>query len=138
MKIPRRPTDVLFIMLALFFGLYFLYQKGYILAGFESLSPQEAYTMMREDDANTTLLDVRTPGEYREEGHIAGAKLLPLRQLNKNIGTLSSFKGEKVIIYCRSGNRSVAASRILAEHGYHVYNLRGGINAWKRAQLPVE
>lgn len=138
MKIPKRVSDYLLLALTLLFGLYFLYQKGYILAGFESLSPRDAYTMMRGDAAATTLLDVRTPAEYSKEGHIPGAKLLPLQQLEGKIGTLSPLKGKKVIVYCRSGNRSVTASRILAEHGYRVYNLRGGINAWKKEQLPVE
>jgi rhodanese-related sulfurtransferase len=138
MKIPKKSADVFLLALTLVVGLYFLYQKGYVFAGFDSLSPQEAYTMMRQHGSETLLLDVRTPSEYAAEGHIRGAKLLPLQQLEAQIGTLTPYKAKKVIVYCRSGNRSVSASRVLASHGFHVYNLRGGIMAWKRERLPLQ
>jgi rhodanese-related sulfurtransferase len=138
MKIPKKSADLLLLALTLVLGFYFLYQKGYIFAGFDSLSPQEAYAMMREDGSETLLLDVRTQSEYATEGHIAGAKLIELRQLEAQIGTLSPYKRKKIIVYCRSGNRSVSASRLLADHGYRVYNLSGGIKAWKKERLPLQ
>jgi rhodanese-related sulfurtransferase len=52
---------------------------------------------------------------------------------------MSTFEGEEVIIYCRSGSRSVTASNILIDNGFNgvVYNMLGGINAWKAADLPT-
>ncbi|NPA81990.1 MAG: rhodanese-like domain-containing protein [Epsilonproteobacteria bacterium] len=44
----------------------------------------------------------------------------------------------KIIVYCRSGHRSVKASRILEENGFHPININGGIKEWKRNNLPVE
>lgn len=86
---------------------------------------------------SVVLLDVRTPQEYAE-GHIDGA-------LNINIQS-DSFrqraekelsKDSTILIYCRSGRRSMEAAGILSELGYKVVNLKGGIIEWKGDGLPV-
>ena len=62
------------------------------------------------------LLDVRTPAEY-DEGHIAGAELFPLQQIEA--GTLPDVeKDQTIYVYCRSGNRSAEATRLLTQAGY--------------------
>ena len=134
----KKTTDYLLIAAVVIFGLFFLYQKGYIFAPYERVSPQEAYAMIRKNDGNTTLLDVRTQEEYNEDGHLSGAELIPLDMLASRLDLFSPYKETAIIVYCRSGNRSVVASRILTSNGYHVYNLDGGINAWKQEHLPVE
>ncbi|KAF5418725.1 MAG: Thiosulfate sulfurtransferase GlpE [Candidatus Methanogaster sp.] len=74
------------------------------------------------------LLDVRQPREY-EAGHIPGAKLIPLGELEYRYGELDRDK--RIIPYCRSGHRSMAASTILCGLGFsNVYNLNGGIRKW--------
>jgi len=119
-------------------GLYFLYLKGYLFANFESVSPKEAYEMIQKD-REVAILDVRTPGEYAQ-GHIKGARLVPVQRLERALaeGELNTFRGKKVVVYCRSGMRSAAASRALADHGFRPYNVQGGINAWRGDGLPVE
>jgi rhodanese-related sulfurtransferase len=115
--------------------LYFAYAKGWIFAPFESITPQQAHELL-QNDPNVTLLDVRTPEEFAEE-HIAEATLIPLQILEENIPKLSNAKETKIIVYCRSGTRSVAASRILTENGFDVLNVKGGINGWKDAGYEV-
>ena len=87
--------------------------------------------MAKHPEGSYTLLDVRQPGEYEIE-HIPGAKLIPLTRLKDTYDQLELDK--PVIAYCAIGGRSQAASQLLAGLGFkEVYNLRGGIRAWKEA-----
>ncbi len=81
------------------------------------------------------LLDVRQPEEYRE-GHILGAKLIPLSELNRRMKELP--KDREIICVCRSGNRSKAAARKLLSAGYQAVNMKGGMISWQRGGLPVK
>ena len=128
-------SDKLFWVALVVMGIYFLYQKGIIGANFESVEPKVAYEMIQTDD-NLTLLDVRTVEEFRKDGKIAGAKLIPLGALPKNLDMLD--KSKKVLVYCRSGNRSTSAARILEGNGYTVINMSGGMIKWRAEKLPVE
>ena len=129
--------DYLIWIAAAVLGIYLLYSKGYIAADFVSVDVQSAYTMMTSEEQNITLVDVRTPEEYQKDGYIAGALLLPLGTLEKEIAQLDAHKDKKLLIYCRSGSRSVSASRILEARGFTVYNVKGGLNAWKKDKLPL-
>jgi len=90
-------------------------------------------------DKGVKVVDIRRPEEWRETGVIPGSKLLTAfdsrGQFNAEFP--SEFEAlvgrdEEVIIICRSGNRSAALSRTLAERaGYtRVYNASGGIVSW--------
>jgi rhodanese-related sulfurtransferase len=81
------------------------------------------------------LLDVRQPEEFRE-GHIAGAKLIPLGELRARMKELP--KEREIVCVCASGSRSSSATRQLAAAGFSVINLAGGMSLWKRAKLPVK
>ncbi len=118
-------------------GLYFLYSKGIIFANFENVTPREAYAMVRSD-RNLTILDVRTRGEYLQDGHLADALLIPVQDLKERLSELEPYRSKRILVYCRSGHRSVEASRILANAGFHPLNLEGGIGNWKRHGFPVE
>ncbi len=103
---------------------------------YEDVSAEEFSKLLKEKDI--FLLDVRTPQEYQKDGHIKGANLIPI-QLFKYIylGGIG-IKDKKVLVYCRSGNRSVTASKMLDSWGVKkVYNLKGGIKEWKSKNLPV-
>ncbi len=110
----------------LFFGVFILYQKGYILANFKSIDSHQAKSFLSE--GNATLLDVRTPKEY-QDAHIQGAKHIPMSTLHKRLNELD--KTTRILVYCQSGNRSVSASRTLSDHGFVAYNIKGGINDWE-------
>ena len=81
------------------------------------------------------VLDVRQPNEFRT-GHISGAKLVPLNDLYKQMSSLP--KGREIACICDSGSRSRSAAKTLAKAGFTVFNVTGGMTAWKRAKLPVQ
>ena len=95
---------------------------------YTNIKPEDAKKRL-ESTKGTILLDVRTPEEYAEE-HIPGSILIPLDELSEKAAGMMTDKDAEIIIYCRSGNRSVTAANALIEMGYtHVYNL-GGIKDW--------
>ncbi len=78
------------------------------------------------------LVDVRSPEEFNQ-GHIAGAVLMPLDGLSNTYTSLP--KKGNLVVYCRSGHRSAKAVQFLAEHGYsNAVSLKGGYLAWTAAQ----
>ena len=104
---------------------------------FKSVDVDEFEKVMA--DTSYVLLDVRTATEYAE-GHIPGT-LFNIDVLqddfeSKALKMLS--KEKKVALYCRSGNRSKNAARILAKKGYQVVELSTGFNGWKAAGKPSE
>ena len=103
-------------------------------AGIPQLEPSQVQTMLNQP-ARPYLLDVRTPGEYKQ-GHVKGAELIPLNELPSNMNQLP--KGREIICICESGSRSSAAARHLKAQGYKVSNMRGGMGHWVRTGLPVK
>ncbi len=82
------------------------------------------------------VVDVRQPDEFRN-GHIASAKLIPLNELRKRMDEIP--KGREIVCVCASGNRSAAAAaKVLIKEGYTVFDMQGGMTAWKHAKLPVQ
>jgi len=80
------------------------------------------------------LLDVRTQAEY-DAGHIDGSMLIPHTELADRLDEVEGY--DKVLVYCASGNRSVAASQILIDAGFkEVYNLKGGYAGWQAYKQP--
>ncbi|HEY2525594.1 MAG TPA: MBL fold metallo-hydrolase [Candidatus Binataceae bacterium] len=87
------------------------------------------------------LLDVREREEYLGElGHIAGARLIPLRELPERAEKeLAPFKDKEIVVICRAGMRSVTAAAILTGLGFEkVCSMKGGMLDWDDAHLPVE
>ena len=74
-------------------------------------------------DGSVTLLDTRTPGEYRR-GHVEGFKNIPVDELRNRLNEIE--KEKPVYVICQSGLRSYIASRILEGNGYTAYNFAGG------------
>lgn len=103
----------------------FSYSKGWILADFEFINAKQAIVRLA-DDSNITLLDVRTVKEY-EEKHLKNAINIPVQQLDHSLSRLEKVKSKPIIVYCRSGSRSIKASRILEKNGFTPLNVEGGI-----------
>ena len=80
------------------------------------------------------LLDVRQPQEFRQ-GHIAGAKLIPLGELDRRIKEVP--RDREVVCICASGHRSVPAVQILKAAGYSASSMKNGMMAWQMARLPI-
>ncbi|HHP7236047.1 MAG TPA: rhodanese-like domain-containing protein [Desulfobacterales bacterium] len=95
-----------------------------------SIDSQEARSLIASKTPETlTLLDVRQPGEY-EDGHLPGARLIPLPELNQRLSDLDPR--QPTLIYCAVGGRSRVAAQILSAKGFEtVYNLAGGFKAWQ-------
>ncbi len=88
--------------------------------------------------AGIQLVDVREPVEFRQ-GHIAGARNVPIHDLPKQLAQLNLDAARPVVAICLSGHRSVPAYRLLKRFGLpHVYSLSGGMMAWWRDNLPME
>jgi len=92
------------------------------------ISVEKAHELIEGNPEEIILLDVRTEGEYNVE-YIPRAINIPLSDLESRIDELDSSKA--IIVYCQSGGRSRRASETLAQRGFIVYNMEGGINAWK-------
>lgn len=100
-------------------------------AEIKPMSPEDLneYRKKRQEK-EYVLVDVRQPEEYRD-GHIPGAFLLPLPELQQDPARLP--EGGELIFYCRSGARSMAAATLASDTikaGRPVHNLTGGITAW--------
>lgn len=82
------------------------------------------------------LIDIREADEYARE-HIPGARHHPLSRLDKK--TLERPSNGVVVFHCRSGARtqSNAARLASAAQNCEAYALEGGLNAWKKAGLPI-
>ena len=89
------------------------------------------------EEPDVVLLDVRTPEEFKE-GHIEGAVNIDQGQGDFIAKAKDLLPANKTIaIYCRSGRRSANAADKLASEGFKCVNLKGGIIAWKEANMPV-
>lgn len=96
-------------------------------AVYRKITPEEAKEMMAEE--GIMILDVREQSEFNE-GYIEGATLLPVGIINAGDLSVLPDKDQKILVYCRSGNRSGTAAKKLVAEGYtQVYDF-GGILDW--------
>jgi len=126
MTIKRFGFIAIFALVSLF-----IMGSGNVMAleNFHSVDANSLSKELKNDD-KIFLLDVREKSEYKID-HIKGAVLIPLGSLPDHINEIP--KDEKVVVYCRSGNRSSMAVRYLIDHGFtNIINLTGGMMAWSR------
>lgn len=103
---------------------------------FDVVSPAE-FQKRLSGDTSAYLLDVRRPEEF-EAGHLRGAHLLnwlDSEEFRREAEKLD--KSKTIYVYCRSGRRSNEAAVYLADRGFHVVDMDGGILAWEENKLPV-
>ena len=103
-----------------------------------NITSVSAHEFDKEIKANSVqLLDVRTPQEYAE-GHIDGASNINIQSDDfQQRAEKELSKDSTILVYCRSGRRSMEAAEMLTKLGYKVVNLKGGIIEWKGDGLPV-
>lgn len=84
-----------------------------------------------DNGENIHLVDVREPNEHNEAN--IGGTLLPLGKVQSmQVEDIENLKDEEVVVYCRSGRRSMMACAVLDQMGFKdTYNLEGGILAWQ-------
>ena len=92
----------------------------------------DAFAAVHAEGAD--VIDVREPGEY-VEGHVPGARLIPMGQLSSRLDELD--RSGTVYVVCASGNRSGAMTDFLRQAGYDAINVAGGTGGWVRSGRPV-
>lgn len=99
----------------------------------KTISQQRFQRMAKKK--NAVVLDVRTPGEFKE-GHIPGSVQLDVQnpeEFNKGIATLD--KKKTYLLYCRSGKRSLQAKLQMKAAGFKkLFDLEGGFSQWQGAK----
>ena len=81
------------------------------------------------------LVDVRTDEEYTA-GHIDGARQIPLERLQEGAAELD--RSRRLVLYCRSGDRSGMAAEAFRASGWDAVSMAGGLMAWAEAGRPLE
>lgn len=96
------------------------------------LTPQEFCDKIKSEDVQ--IVDVRTPKEYKN-GHIKNSTLINFfdDDFKEQLSKLS--KDKEILVYCRSGNRSGKAFKILEDLGYkNISDLKGGMLLWEKSK----
>lgn len=84
-------------------------------------------------DTNLVILDVRTPQELVGGlGQIKGVINIPVQVLSQRINELDKYKDKNIAVICRSGNRSVMATKIMQAKGFKAKNVLGGMQAYNK------
>ena len=102
--------------------------SGNSSSSYQQVDAETAKKLMDTED-DYVILDARTQTEY-DEGHIPGAILLPHDTVATAAEDAPPDKGQLILVYCRSGNRSKQASQTLVDLGYTNVVEFGGINSW--------
>lgn len=101
---------------------------------FAAIAPHDAIRLMNQ---GALVLDVRE-GEPYAAGHIGEARHVPLKELAGSAESLKKFREKPVVTYCETGMNGGSAARELRKLGFSkVFNLRGGLSAWRHENLPV-
>ena len=101
-----------------------------------ALTPNGAVQLINREKA--VVIDVCGADEYAA-GHVAGAKNVPLDELEARLSSVVKNKALPVVLVCASGMRSRRAVSVAKKLGYEqAQSLAGGLKAWKEANLPVE
>jgi len=102
-----------------------------------NISQQDLLTQI-QDGSPPLVLDVRTPGEYRE-GHVPGAVNISVFDFRSRFEQMDPPKDKPIVVICEHGPRSSFAGFMLKSAGYtNVLELDGAMHAWKKSKLPLE
>lgn len=103
--------------------------------GGKRLSAAEAVRLI--NDREPLIVDLRAPGDFKRS-HLLNAVNIPLARLEERIGELGKDKSRPVLVYDSLGTGATEAVARLRKHGFtEAYPLRGGLNGWLGASLPV-
>ena len=100
----------------------------------KEVAPSEATRLLNHE--NAIMVDMRSDKEYRD-GHVVNAIHAP-PDSGEAVSRLDKYRDRPLILYCRSGQQSARLSGQLSKQGFDtVYHLKGGIQAWQQADLPL-
>jgi hydroxyacylglutathione hydrolase len=107
-----------------------------ISATMNSFPMMEVEELAKQSSPSIYIVDVRTLEEWRV-GHLSHAHHIELNILENSLHQLP--KDQSIALLCRSGHRASLAASLLRKHGFlSVINIRGGMQAWNQAGLPLE
>lgn len=117
----------------------FVFTQSSYSQNIPEISPVQV-KQLQDEKENIIIIDVRTSGEFTGElGHIRGAFLQPLQEIEEWHTEFSEKKENRLIMVCRSGNRSRVATKYFQERGYeNIQNMSGGMRAWNELSFPIE
>jgi phage shock protein E len=102
------------------------------------ISQADLLERLEARDPDLVVLDVRTPAEFAA-GHVPGARNVSHDQLAARLGELSSLREKRVVLYCRSGRRTLLAVDTLRKAGFtKLLHLQGDYQAWEAGKRPIE
>jgi rhodanese-related sulfurtransferase len=103
--------------------------------GGKTVSPQQLVTLVNGQQA--VVIDLRDPAEFRK-GHIVEAINIPYAKVDERWPELEALRERPLVLVCKMGQFSSAiGKRLLAKGFTQVHRLRGGLNEWQGAQLPL-
>lgn len=134
---PRRkhPASAIIALAFLAVGTFVLFLERD--PGVKKLSAEQTSDILAHD-TSVVVIDVRTPEEWKgESGHLPNALLIPVADLPNRLHEIEQYRSRPLVIYCRSGNRSGRAAKLLMDRGFDAANMTGGIRSWNAAGYPV-
>jgi len=110
-----------------------------LLTGFKqggsSVEASEATRLMNRE--NAIMLDIRNTAEF-SDGHIINATNIPFSEFDNRTADLEKLRDKPIIICCKTGTSASLAVTALNKLGFEkIYRLKGGIEGWKHASLPL-
>jgi rhodanese-related sulfurtransferase len=102
--------------------------------GKSDVGPNDAIRLINQ---GAIVIDLRGAEQFKK-GHIGEARNVPMAELDGQLDKLGKKKANGILTYCADGKNGARAARKLAARGVErVFNLKGGITAWQRENLPV-
>jgi len=138
-RLMKKIVVLTLVVIALGAGVYFIQPSPCGASCDKKAATVQAQEFFQQTtQKGSTLIDVRTPEEYAS-GHIEGSTNSDYNNQEAFIPFLNSLdKNGAYLVYCRSGNRSAKAMKLMEEKGFiNITNLSGGIIAWQAAALPL-
>jgi rhodanese-related sulfurtransferase len=107
-------------------------------AGAEYLSQADLLERLERKDPDLVVLDVRTPAEFAA-GHVPGARNISHDLLASRLAELAPLRDKQVVLYCRSGRRTLLAADVLHAAGFkRLAHLEGDYLSWEAEHRPIE
>ena len=99
------------------------------------MSPMQATRFMNNE--NAVVIDVSEATDF-EKGHIKTAINVPIKEFETRLSELKKYSDKAVLTYCRSGQQSIRACKLLKKSNFsNVHNISGGLRNWTEANLPT-
>lgn len=122
------------LLVSILLGLIFFYVFTEKQKGGKSISSHELTRMV--NDGQAVVLDVRETKDFNV-GHIIDAINIPFATMEKRIVELDKYEGKTIVIVDKMGQHAGAVGKQLAQRGFTVSRLNGGMMDWQGQNLPV-